>query len=458
MTTRSRNDVLIALGVIVVAVALLAGAFFFNRPRPLPAVDSAPITDAITTDNLMRHLRELESIAHANGGNRKAGAPGHEASVDYVEAQLKQAGYETQRQEFSYDPGGRRLVSFHRLTPSASSGNVEVGTEVDLMGASGEAEVIASVTAVDLNLEGDRHTTSGCEASDFAGFPRGDIALLQRGTCRFDAKVAHAVEAGASAVIIMNQGDAADRQAIFVGSLSETPAVPVLTATFEVGARLAASSSDVTLEVDSAGAVVTENLIADLPGRDERTVVVGAHLDGVGQGPGINDNGSGVAAVLELALQLAERDAQLGHGVRFAFWSGEEDGLHGSRHYVDHLDDAGRRAIEVYLNVDMVGSPNPVPYVYGGFGRLDHPIRDTFNEFLTGQGVEPRRADFRASDHSPFLDAQIPVGGLFSGSYEGEPPADPCYHQSCDGVHNIDPDMLGLMADALAHGVLAVAS
>lgn len=458
MEPRTKN-ILIGTVTVLLAAALIAGAVYFNRPRVVAVVDSESVLAGITTDNLMAHLKELEAIAEANGGNRKAGTAGHAASVDYVEQQLKKAGYTTERQQFSYDSSGRKLVSFEMVGPSANSGSVEVGTDVDLMGAFHPDEVTADVTAVDLNLEGDRQTTSGCEASDFEGFPRGNIALVQRGTCRFDVKMSLAAEAGARAVIVMNQGDAADRRGIFVGDLSEIATVPVLAATFDLGAELAAGGR-VALTVDSPGAVVTENLIADLPGLGGRTVVVGAHLDGVGGGPGINDNGSGVAAVLETALQLAAVDAQPTLGVRFAFWSGEEDGLYGSTHYVQQLSEAERRAIEVYLNVDMVGSPNPVARVYAGTGS-DHPVWEVMRDHLRAQGVTTSTANFDLSDHKPFMEARIRVSGLYTGADEPSPngaPGDPCYHQACDNVTNIDPEMLGLMADALAHGVLSVAS
>lgn len=98
-------------------------------------------------------------------------------------------------------------------------------------------------------------------------------------------------------------------------------------------------------------------------------------------GPGINDNGSGVAAAFETAIQLAHLDARPARRVRFAFWSGEEDGLHGSTHYVSALDDKARRATSGYINLDMVGSPNPVPHVYDGFGDVDHPVGQVMADF-----------------------------------------------------------------------------
>ena len=84
------------------------------------------------------------------------------------------------------------------------------------------------------------------------------------------------------------------------------------------------------------------NILAETGGSAENTVVVGGHLDSVGDGPGINDNGSGVAAMLETARWMKERGITPVNRVGFAFWGGEENGLDGSRHYVDELGKAGK--------------------------------------------------------------------------------------------------------------------
>lgn len=467
MTKCTRTILIAALSAAVVLAMVIGAAVWLNRPQPLRPVDSQTLRDAITTERLTQHLKALQDASDANGGNRQAGRPGHAASIDYVEAQLKGAGYETQRQEFTYERRDPSRATLADEGAPSTSGTVtslttyEVETDFRPFARSATGSAAGNVTAVDVNLDNDRDTTSGCEASDFTHFPRGDIALLQRGTCRFDTKVQHATDAGASAVIVFNHGG---REGLFRGDLGEDAAIPVLAATAERGAAWASRPTRLTLDVDTLETVTTENLIADWPGESGGTVVVGAHLDGVADGPGINDNGSGVVTVLETAIQLAKLRAQTTHGVRFAFWSGEEDGLHGSYHYVESLEDAALEATELYLNLDMVGSPNPTPWVYGGLGRegwrgLDHPVGETMADFLTEQGAEPDNATFEGSDHLPFLEAGIPVSGLYTGADEGEDgPADPCYHLACDRTDNIDPDMLGLMADALAHGVLAVAS
>ena len=447
------------IGIVAVVVVALVAVWFQwnNRPRVIPAVDSAALREAITTDDLMAHIRELERIADANDGNRQAGTPGYEASMAYVEAQLKEAGYETRRQEFSYERSG--IVDASLAVGPGGEQALALGEDFQPLGGSGSAA--GRVTAVDVNLEGDRRSSSGCQADDFEGFPAGDIALLQRGSCTFLAKTLNAREAGASAVVVFNQGDADDRTGVFMGQVQDADLdIPVVTTTYDLGVAWATQPTELTLNVEwREGMVETANVLADLPGTSGRTVVVGAHLDGVSSGAGINDNGSGVAVALEVARHLAELGVQPEHGVRFAFWSGEEDGLWGSTHYVSGLDEAAQRATEVYLNLDMVGSPNPTPYVYAGFGERDHPVGKVMADHLREQGAEPVDATFEDSDHRPFLYADIPVGGLFTGAYldEGAGVPDPCYHESCDRADNIDADMLGLMADTLAHGVLAVA-
>jgi Zn-dependent M28 family amino/carboxypeptidase len=196
------------------------------------------------------------------------------------------------------------------------------------------------------------------------------------------------------------------------------------------------------------------NLVADLAGaRSDRVVMIGAHLDSVTAGPGMNDNASGSAVVLELAQQLA--NARLPATVRFAWWDGEEPGQLGSSRYVAALDPAERDRIMLYLNLDMVGSPNFTRLVYAGDGDHVPPgskvVEQHLIDYFRTQGLavdllEPGQG----SDHAAFADAGIPVGGLFTGS-------DPCYHQACDDLTNIDSVALDQMADAAADAVMRFA-
>ena len=224
----------------------------------------------------------------------------------------------------------------------------------------------------------------------------------------------------------------------------------------------------------------TVNVIADSPrGRDDRVVVVGAHLDSVPEGPGINDNGSGSAAILEIARQISKLEIEPYNKLRFAWWGAEESGLLGSQYYIDNLGIQDLANIAMNLNFDMVGSPNYVSFVYDGDGSASPPagplgselIEAVFLDYFDNQGLptEPTAFDGR-SDYGPFIQVGIPAGGLFTGAevikteeqaaiYGGTAGVafDPCYHQACDTFDNNSDEALDLMSDATAHGVLIAA-
>ncbi|MEV6959008.1 M28 family metallopeptidase [Streptomyces sp. NPDC051207] len=207
------------------------------------------------------------------------------------------------------------------------------------------------------------------------------------------------------------------------------------------------------------------NLIADWPGGDPNQVVMaGSHLDSVSSGPGINDNGSGSAAVLETALAVARAQYKPTKHLRFAWWDAEELGLVGSRYYVNSLSAGSRATIRGYLNFDMIGSPNPGYFVYDD----DPAIEKTFKDYFAGIGVPTEietEGDGR-SDHAPFKSAGVPVGGLFTGASRTKTAAqaqkwggtagvafDRCYHSSCDTTSNINDTALNRNSDALAHAI-----
>ncbi|WP_377008813.1 M28 family peptidase [Comamonas endophytica] len=227
----------------------------------------------------------------------------------------------------------------------------------------------------------------------------------------------------------------------------------------------------------SRSMATTYNLLAESTSGDPAHVtMVGAHLDSVRAGGGNNDNGSGVAAVLETARQMA-RVKPLNQ-LRFALWGAEEQGLLGSRHYVRNLDDAERAKLGLYLNFDMIGSPNPMFYVYGGDGSagqeaISSPqasarIVDSFSDFYAARQLASKRMNSGGrSDHKPFADIGVPFGGIFTGAESiktqqeadtwggtaGEA-LDPCYHRGCDNLANVNEAALDVNADAVAHATL----
>lgn len=445
---------------------------------------SEQLRKAVTAKGVNQHLKALQGISDANGGNRAAGTAGHVASAVYYEKLLKKAGYTTWRQPFSYEKSVVDTAVLDLTAPTTAS--YEYGVDfVEATNAS-EGDVSGAVQAVDINLVGDRASTSGCEDADFDSFTAGNIALVQRGTCDFRVKADNALASGAVGVIIFNQGNVVegqDRLGLFGGTLGETVfALPVVTTPFALGETLAnTAGAEVHLAFDAhIEAVDTFNLFADSRFGDvNKTIVVGGHLDGVAEGPGINDNGSGTASILETALQMTKKKIVPANKIRFAFWSGEEDGLLGSNFYVGQLTPAQIAQHKANLNFDMVGSPNAVRFVYDGDGDAfgtagpagSDAIETTFEDYFASQGLAtaPTAFDGR-SDYFAFIENGIPAGGLFSGA-EGiksaeqasifggvaGAPFDPCYHAACDNINNIDLEVMGQMADAIAHSTVVYA-
>ncbi|WCH93567.1 M28 family metallopeptidase [Streptomyces moderatus] len=232
-----------------------------------------------------------------------------------------------------------------------------------------------------------------------------------------------------------------------------------------VKAKLDAAGYTTAIQQFTSSGRTGYNLIADWPGGDANQVVMaGSHLDSVTSGPGINDNGSGSAAVLETALAVSRAGYHPTKHLRFAWWGAEELGLVGSRYYVNNLSSANRAKISGYLNFDMIGSPNPGYFVYDD----DPAIEKTFKDYYAGLGVATEietEGDGR-SDHAPFKSAGVPVGGLFTGASRTKTTAqvtkwggtagqsfDRCYHSSCDTTSNINDTALDRNSDAVAYAV-----
>ncbi|MFD7969961.1 M28 family metallopeptidase [Streptomyces clavifer] len=232
-----------------------------------------------------------------------------------------------------------------------------------------------------------------------------------------------------------------------------------------VRAKLDAAGYTTTLQQFTSGGATGYNLIADWPGGDPNQVLMaGSHLDSVTSGAGINDNGSGSAAVLETALAVSRAQLAPDKHLRFAWWGAEELGLVGSKYYVNNLASTERAKLSGYLNFDMIGSPNAGYFVYDD----DPVIEQTFKSYFAGLSVPTEietEGDGR-SDHAPFKSAGVPVGGLFTGASNTKSSAqaqkwggtagqsfDRCYHSSCDTTANINDTALDRNSDAVAHAV-----
>ncbi|MGH3030555.1 MAG: M20/M25/M40 family metallo-hydrolase [Gaiellaceae bacterium] len=458
-----------ALGILAAALAAWASRGEDENPpesgaRTREAVAPADIERAVTTEALLRHLRELQAIADRNGDSRETGSPGYDESVDYVVRILRDAGYEPELHRFRLPVSREREPStLERTAPSPAS--FRAGRDFLTLEYSGSGDVTAPLQPVDAD-----DPTSGCETSDFDGFTEGTVALLRRGGCFFFQKVGNAELAGAAAVLVFNEGGPGREAPISATLVEPGVRVPVLGLSNALGEELAGMAG-VTVHV---AAVVdnseqeTANVVADLPGRtDDGVVLLGAHLDSVGAGPGINDNGSGSAAILEAAVQLKRHGARPERGMRFAFWAGEELGLHGSSEYAELLGSEIGDEIALVLNFDMIASPNFARLVYDA----DPEITDAFGAWFESHDLETVDVvlDGR-SDHAPFAEQGVPVGGLFTGADEPKTPEeeelfggragephDACYHQACDTLANVDRTALGQMADAAAAVALQLA-
>ena len=452
-----------------------------------PISGTRAIRKAVTLAGVREHQQAFQEIADDNDDTRASGTPGYDASVDYVEERLQAAGYAVTRQPFQF-PFFEQLSPsvFSQVSPNAI-GYVE-GTDFFTMTYSGPGDVTATVQAVDLVLPPGpvaNTSTSGCEASDFGGFTPGNVALMQRGTCPFGQKAANAQAAGAVAVVIFNEGQPG-RTGPIGRTLGAPVQIPAVDTSFAIGSELASQPGTVVHIVTNTLSELrdTENVIAETSGDPNNVVLVGAHLDSVAAGPGINDNGSGSAAILEIAEQFKRLGLTPRNQVRFVWWGAEELNLLGSQFYVDDLTEAEAEDIALNLNFDMIGSPNFVRFVYDGDnsafpvgpGAADGPegsgeIERVFTDYFASQGLASSETPFSGrSDYGPFIAIGIPAGGLFSGAegiktaaeqvaYGGTAGAayDPCYHQACDTFANNSNTALHQLSDAAAQATLLFA-
>ncbi len=451
-------------GGVAAAIVLLAAACS-EEPPPPPPVDPAALAQAVGIDAVVGHLTELDRIATEHDGNRAVGTAGYDASVDYVAGRLRDAGFDVQTPEFdvrSFD------VEAETLTVAGAPVPVRALEFSPSTGSDGLTARLVPVPADD---------TPGCEASDYEGLDvSGAVVLVTRGVCPFSVKQQVAAERGGGGAPRRQQrGRCAHRRDARRGG-RRPRARRGDQRRRRPRARRCPRHRDPPPRHPHRERALAQRARADRHGLDRRR---GRRRRPPRQrpgGPGRNDNGTGVAAVLETALQLGSEPG-VTNAVRFAFWGAEEVGLVGSTDYVASLDDAGREDIALYLNFDMLGSPNPGYLVYDGddsdaVGTGPGPegsagIERTFLAYLTSRGIAADGTDFDGrSDYGPFVDAGIPAGGVFSGADDrktpeqaqkwggtGEEPFDPNYHSPQDTLANIDRAALAVAASAVGYGV-----
>jgi Zn-dependent M28 family amino/carboxypeptidase len=473
------------LGAALASVALVTAAAGFSATTAgaAPAAcatrinnTTAQLLECVEVEGVRAHQQAFQHIADANGSTRVSGSPGYDQSVDYVADRLRAAGWAVTLQPFQFQ-------TFVSLSPSileqVAPGPV-VALPHSIMSYSGSGDVTGAVSVPSGAI-------TGCFASDWAGFPAGNIALVQRGgsdptatppfVCSFGLKALNAMAAGATGIVVYNNAEGPLNGTLGATFTADFPAVGI---TQSLGVQLASTPGlQLRLKTDTLrGTATTENVVAERTGKNQNNVVMaGAHLDSVNAGPGINDNGSGSAGLLEVAENLGKVKPQ--NTLRFAWWAAEESNLVGSTYYVNNLSAAERNKIALYLNFDMIGSPNHGLFIYDGddsdaVGSPAGPpgsaqIEKTFEDFFTSRNLPFKGTDFSGrSDYGPFIAVGIPSGGLFTGA-EGIKTAeevtlwggtagqayDPCYHQACDTFDNVNLGALAANTDAIAYAALS---
>jgi Zn-dependent M28 family amino/carboxypeptidase len=459
---------------VVVAVTLSAAgcshrsATSQQQANPAAADFATALRNRVVTDAMMAHLSKLQDIANANNGTRAVGTPGYEASIDYVVNTLRGKGFDVQTPEFSARVfhAEKASVTLDGKNFDARALEYSLGTPAD--GVSGP---LVSVPGGE---------TSGCNAADYDGLPaQRAVVLVERGKCPFAQKEDGAARRGAVAMIVVDNVD--EQQMGGTLGADTDVKIPAVSVTKSTGLLLRGQPGQATVKLNaSTQSVKARNIIAQTKtGSTTDVVMAGAHLDSVPEGPGINDDGSGVAAVLETAVQLGN-SPNVRNAVRFGFWGAEELGLIGSRNYVESLDLDALKDIALYLNFDMLASPNPGYFTYDGDQSLPADTRGqpvvpegsagierTLVAYLKSAGKAAQDTSFDGrSDYDGFTLAGIPAGGLFSGA-EGKKsdeqaklwggtanePFDPNYHKKTDTLDHIDRTSLGINGGGVAYAV-----
>jgi hypothetical protein len=438
-----------------------------------PAVDRPSTEDvvaAVTEEGLRARLSELVAATGDSAGYRSVGSEGYERAAAYVEGRLEAAGWSVTTPRVDapavVDDGSSslrvdgRTFGVDDLRPLLLSPAGDVtGPVVAVNGAPGPA----------------RRAGLGCSAGDYGELPDRAVVLVPPGGCFRRDQLLAAQEAGAGAFVTYSPG--APDGVVLRPTLAsaEGLGIPGAWVSGEAAAALAVAAADAgdARVVLTARTEVrpTRSVVGELRGSGDEVVVLGAHLDSVVDGPGANDDGSGVAALLEIvhALGSSERRAS----VRVAFWAGEEVGLLGSSRYVGELPDAERESIVLYGNADMVASPNGFAGVYDEPGAAAGSVAagDLLRDAVARAGGTPVPVDLHGgSDHHPFTVAGVPTAGVFSGALErvtaeqaaasgatAGRPADACYHQACDDLDDVDVALARLLTAALADVAVRVA-
>ncbi|GAB1316848.1 hypothetical protein MFIFM68171_07058 [Madurella fahalii] len=438
---------------IVTTAILLAGV-------SVGSVATEPLTPDrieadIKTEELQNVLWNLDKIARDNGGNRAFGEPGFRASLDFV---LERAQ--------------KRFKNEFDTVVQPFNHTYDKTLEIKVTGPEGEDVFVVSplynpatplpdgITASLVDTPVDDEAGSMCLESHWQRTDvKGKLALIKRGVCAVADKLKLARAHGALGVVMYNQDPGTEYATPTLGAESIGQVLPVGIIPLEVAeswrARLALGEDVVvTLLVDAITETrETWNLFVETKlGDPNKVIMLGAHLDSVQKGAGINDDGSGVAALLEIMGSVKKYDG-FAHKIRFAFWGAEESGLVGSLYYTSQLSEADADKIKYYFNYDMIGSPNPIFAIASNENSGIGP--QLLEDYLLSKEQEVSHGGFGSgSDFVGFIQLGIPTSAIFTGAGD---PWDPCYHQACDNIDNIHWEALTINARAAARALATLA-
>lgn len=488
-----RKLFVLVVAFIMVAVVGVTSQSAATADTAGPQFITNQLRSAVSANGIVGYEQVLAHIADQNNEDRASGSPGFNAAAAYVTRTMQSYGFQVRQQPFTF-PYYNQLAapSLTEVTPAAT--NFTNITTIDYSGTGNITGLLVPTANISVPAEGD---TSGCAASDFTPVPPGvkEIALIQRGTCIFDQKVENAEAAGYSAAVIFNSGTDGNTGQLGA-TLGTIEPIPVIGLDYTDGAALytATQAGPVTMNVQSTTSEIpndkTENIIASTKGGDPNHVVmVDAYLDALSSGPGINEDGSGVATMLELANVISRLHLDPRYKIEFVFFGGDqarafrsadssEIGLLGSQYFVDQLSPKQLSGIIANIDLDSTGSPNFVRFVFNGDGPVADPssvaISTLYTSAFSSIGLASELAEpatFDGADFGPLIDAGIPTGGVFGGAagvkttqeaqiYGGTAgdDYDACFHQSCDNIDNLNPTALWQFAVATGAVVWTLAT
>jgi len=467
----------------------------------------------IQKNDLWNHMKKFQAIADANPSpadgmpSRNSGEPGYKASADYVASVMAKAGYDVTLQKYQFDYYAYAAPpTFSEVSPTAH--NYSLVDEWNPGQSTGvTTAAIQPAGGIVIPPTDTPTSSSGCTSSDFNGFTAGRIALIQRGTCNFGVKVLNAQAAGASGVIIFNEGNPG-RTGSLSGSMVDAsnnpfiPTIPVSFVTFAIGQDLlnqyrAGPAPVMKLSIPAIVKPGADdwNVIAESKGGDKNHVlVVDAHLDAI-YGAGMLDNASGSATILDIAQKMKNVNPR--NKLRFIWFGGEELGLLGSEYYINNLTSTEASHIGYDLDADVTATPNYIigildPAAPDFFSRTvpatfpnrvykaSQVSRDQSVEYFDSIGKNHEFLSPNGTDAFSFNAVGIPASGLLTGqdccksqeevdlfgghlgNYEGNIPSfdGGCVDNPfrwCDNLDNNDADVMTFMSKAFANTVVRMA-